>query len=108
MKHRIVEAIDLRLADSLARIESQVDSRPFKVAAWGMATASVLGAVAAGFGAVAAGAGAVLAVRAVVRSAQEDNVREQIVGVIGPKLRARFGAALDSQTAEPARADVEA
>lgn len=67
MRHPIAEAVDSRLAQSLTTIESKVDYRPVKVVAWGVATASVLGAVAAGFGAVAAVAGAYIAVRQAVR-----------------------------------------
>ena len=71
MNHPIAEAIDVRLAESLHRIESNIDYRPVKVASWGLATASVLGAVAAGFGAVAAGAGAYVAVKAAIRTSHE-------------------------------------
>lgn len=73
MKHPLAHAVDSRLADSLVRIESQIDYRPVKVAAWGMATASVLGAVAAGFGAVAAVAGAYVAVRHAIKVTREAN-----------------------------------
>jgi len=71
MKHPIAHALDTRLAESLNRIESNIDYRPVKVAAWGFAGASVLGAVAAGFGAVAAVAGAYAAVKMAIRVNQE-------------------------------------
>lgn len=67
MKHPIAEAVDTRVAQSLMRVESKIDYRPVKIAAWGVAAASVLGAVAAGFGAVAAVAGAYVAVRSAIR-----------------------------------------
>ncbi len=71
MKHPIADAVDVRLAESLHRIESQIDYRPVKVASWGVAAASVLGAVAAGFGAVAAIAGAYAAVKTAIRVSHE-------------------------------------
>ncbi len=71
MKHPIVNAVDVRLAESLHRIESQIDYRPIKVASWGLAAASVLGAVAAGFGAIAAVAGAYAAVKTAIRVSHE-------------------------------------
>ena len=71
MKHPIASAADTRLAESLHRIESQIDYRPMKVAAWGIAGASVLGAVAAGFGAIAAIAGAYAAVKTAIRVSHE-------------------------------------
>jgi len=71
MKHPVAHAVDERLAESLHRIESHIDYRPVKVASWGVATASVLGAVAAGFGAVAAIAGAYVAVRTAIRVSHE-------------------------------------
>jgi hypothetical protein len=71
MKHPIADAVDVRLAESLHRIESQIDYRPVKVASWGVAAASVLGAVAAGLGAVAAIAGAYAAVKTAIRVSHE-------------------------------------
>ena len=77
MKHPIAEAVDLRLAESLNRIESNIDYRPVRVATWGVATASVLGAVAAGFGAVAAVAAAYVAVRSAIRVSHEGRDRSE-------------------------------
>lgn len=71
MKHPIANAVDVRLAESLHRIESNIDYRPVKVASWGVAAASVLGAVAAGFGAIAAVAGAYAAVKTAIRVSHE-------------------------------------
>lgn len=71
MRHPIAETVDARLAESLHRIESNIDYRPIRVVSWGLATASVLGAVAAGFGAVAAVAGAYVAVKAAIRTSHE-------------------------------------
>lgn len=77
MKHPLANAVDTRLAESLHRIESHIDYRPVKVASWGFAAASVLGAVAAGFGAVAAVAGAYAAVKTAIRVSHEG--RERVV-----------------------------
>ena len=79
MKHPIADAVDVRLAESLHRIESQIDYRPVKVASWGVAAASVLGAVAAGFGAVAAIAGAYAAVKTAIRVSHEGREPKQEV-----------------------------
>jgi hypothetical protein len=85
MKHPIADAVDERLAESLLRIESNIDYRPVRVASWGVAAASVLGAVAAGFAAVAAVAGAYAAVKTAIRVSHEG--REQAEK--NPELAAR-------------------
>lgn len=79
MNHPIANAIDVRLAESLHRIESNIDYRPVRVASWGLATASVLGAVAAGFGAVAAVAGAYVAVKAAIRTSHEGKAGRHVM-----------------------------
>ncbi|MGV1036919.1 MAG: hypothetical protein ACOYD0_07800 [Candidatus Nanopelagicales bacterium] len=65
--HQFAQALESHLNDAVIRAEDRLDEhvdwRAVKVASWGLATASVLGAVAAGFAAVAAGAGAVILVR---------------------------------------------
>lgn len=78
MKHPIAEAVDTRVAQSLMRVESKIDYRPVKIAAWGVAAASVLGAVAAGFGAVAAVAGAYVAVRSAIRVSRAPDVQREV------------------------------
>lgn len=87
MKHPIADAVDVRLAESLHRIESQIDYRPVKVASWGVAAASVLGAVAAGFGAVAAIAGAYAAVKTAIRVSHEGREPKQEIELAGPGSR---------------------
>lgn len=79
MNHPIADAIDVRLAESLHRIESNIDYRPVKIATWGFATASVVGAVAAGFGAVAAVAGAYVAVKAAIRTSHEGTAGRHVI-----------------------------
>jgi hypothetical protein len=79
MNHPIADAIDVRLAESIHRIESNIDYRPVKIASWGLATTSVLGAVAAGFGAVAAVAGAYVAVKAAIRTSHEGKAGRYVI-----------------------------
>jgi hypothetical protein len=79
MNHPIADAIDVRLAESLHRIESNIDYRPVKIATWGLATASVVGAVATAFGAVAAVAGAYVAVKAAIRTSHEGTAGRHVI-----------------------------
>jgi hypothetical protein len=65
---RAIDAADRHVGYLVRRFDEEVGFKPVKVAAWGIATASVLGAVAAGLAATAAGAGAYVAVRAAQRS----------------------------------------
>ncbi len=69
--HQFAQALESHLNEAVIRAEDRLDEhvdwRAVKVASWGVATASVLGAVAAGFTAVAAGAGAVILVRKALR-----------------------------------------
>jgi len=79
MNHPIADAIDVRLAESLHRIESNIDYRPVRIASWGLATGAVLGAVAAGFGTVAAVAGAYVAVKAAIRTSHEGKAGRHVI-----------------------------
>ena len=78
MKHRILRAMDSRVADSLERIEAHIDYRPIIIASWGLAGMTVLGTAAAGLATVAAGASAYVGVRMaikVTRDAREDRAK---------------------------------
>lgn len=68
---RAIEVADRHAGHLIASFEAEVGYQPIKVALWGVAAASVLGAAAAGLGAVAAGAGAYVALRAAQRARHE-------------------------------------
>lgn len=82
---KIVDAADNHVGYLIHRFEDQVGYRPLKVAVWGFAAATVMGAVAAGLGAVAAGAGAYVAVKAAKRSREADAKQSApIAGELSP------------------------
>jgi hypothetical protein len=68
---RAIDAADRHVGYLVRRFDEEVGFKPVKVAAWGLASASVLGAVAAGLAATAAGAGAYVALRAAQRARAE-------------------------------------
>lgn len=74
---KAIAATDRHVGYLIRRFDEEVGFKPVKVAAWGVASASVLGAVATGFAATAAGAGAYVAVRAAQRARAEHRARSE-------------------------------
>jgi hypothetical protein len=84
---KIIESTDQHVGYLIRRFDEEVGFKPVKVAAWGLATASVLGAAAAGLAATAAGAGAYVALRAAQRARREHlAARHTAVASWGPAL----------------------